>query len=168
MNNKLTSEYVRRLFDYFPESGLLQWKVTKGKGRPGKAVGRIRRDRYGGKYFVVTIDGKIYLAHRLIFLWMVGRWPKELIDHIDRNGLNNRWGNLREASKAQNGANAKLSKANKTGYKGVYFAKKHKKWSASIHVNHKSRNLGLFKSAIEASKAYQRAAVEAFGEFANG
>lgn len=87
------------------------------------------------------------------------------IDHIDGNGLNNQKANLRECSRSQNNMNQhKTSGTSK--YKGVYYHKLRKKWSAFITLNRKAMYLGLFSSEIEAAEAYNTKAKELFGAFA--
>jgi hypothetical protein len=116
-------------------------------------------------YRQVRVHNCLYEAHRLIFCMMTGDWPQKLIDHKDRDGLNNRWANLREADRAQNQHNRGKRKDNPSGYKGVRAPKKGK-WHARITVNRKSIHLGAFLSPEEAARAYDRAALRHFGEYA--
>jgi len=88
-------------------------------------------------------------------------------DHIDHDGLNNQKSNLRKANQGQNCANRKKSTTAKSFYKGVYWNEKNKKWKVSIMKNGKSRHLGYFALEIDAAIAYDKAATELFGEFAN-
>jgi hypothetical protein len=88
------------------------------------------------------------------------------IDHIDGNGLNNQRSNLRFCSNSQNIANGRLASNNSTGYKGVSFHKNIKRYQAHIYTDNKAAFLGSFRSAIEAARAYNKAAIEAFGQFA--
>jgi hypothetical protein len=87
-------------------------------------------------------------------------------DHIDRNGLNNRRDNLRPDPHGQGNANRTRFANNTSGLKGVCWHRQLAKWRAQIKVAGKQRHLGLFADPIEAAKAYDRAALEAFGEFA--
>jgi len=87
-------------------------------------------------------------------------------DHIDGNRINNIKSNLRSATRSQNMQNANKIKTNTSGYKGVGWHKSTKKWQAQIQVSGKQMHLGYFNSASEAAKAYDRKAVEFFGEFA--
>ncbi len=98
--------------------------------------------------------------HRIIMNAPVGKQ----VDHINHNGLDNRKENLRLATPAQNQANQKLSKANTSGFKGVSFDKKKKKWAA--YIGKQSRNLGRFLDIRDAARAYNDAAKLAYGEFA--
>lgn len=104
---------------------------------------------------------KLYL-HRLI-LRPKGKLE---VDHIDGNGLDNRRKNIRLCTHQQNEFNQQLSKRNKSGYKGVYFSKDHRKWRAQITVNNCVKFLGFFITPEEASYAYNKAAKQQFGEFA--
>lgn len=87
-------------------------------------------------------------------------------EHRDRDRLNNQKYNLRVATSSQNKINMALHTRNVSGFKGVYFNRQHMKWQAQISFQSKRRYLGLFESAEEAAKAYDRAAKRLFGEFA--
>lgn len=87
-------------------------------------------------------------------------------DHIDKNSLNNQCSNLRTASLSQNMFNRTMTKANKTGYKGVTFSVRDNRWRAHIGIGGKRISLGDFKDPKEAAKAYDAAAKTMHGEFA--
>jgi hypothetical protein len=88
------------------------------------------------------------------------------VDHINGNTLDNRKINLRICSTKENIRNCKMRKNNKSGFKGVYWDKKIKKWRANICVNRKTIYLGLYESPEKASIIYWEAAKKYFGEFA--
>jgi|ERR1041385_281068 hypothetical protein len=89
------------------------------------------------------------------------------IDHIDRNFLNCRKNNLRLATNSQNNANKnKISLSTSSKYKGVTWDKAIKKWRAQIMVNKKQNHLGSYSSEKAAAKAYNKAALKYFKEFA--
>lgn len=112
-----------------------------------------------GNFYAMTSGTQ--LMHRVL----MGAEKGELVDHEDHDGLNNRLGNLRRATKAQNAMNSRPLRANNTsGYKGV--ARYRKKWQAGINLNGKRIHIGNFDTPEEAARAYDRAAIELFGEFA--
>jgi len=106
------------------------------------------------------------LAHEII----LGKKPGLVIDHINRNGLDNRRTNLRHVTQSQNKLNSKQYKNNKSGFRGVWFDKNHNKWRASITVDGKAIKLGSFvdseRGKEQAAKAYDKAAKKKFGKFA--
>lgn len=89
-----------------------------------------------------------------------------LTDHKDSNGLNNQRGNLRPCNQSLNCAGKRISKNNTSGFKGVSFKKKINRWTAQIKKERKYIHIGCFKSATEAAAAYDKAAIELFGDFA--
>lgn len=91
--------------------------------------------------------------------------PDMQVDHIDRDKLNNRRGNLRLATQSQNLGNTHLRQNNTTGFKGVY-KRPYGRWSARVSHNNTNIELGSFATPVEAALAYDQAAKEYFGEFA--
>lgn len=105
---------------------------------------------------------KTISMHRVI----TGTTGNQLVDHIDRNGLNNQKSNLRIVTRTQNGMNRKSHSGSSSKYKGVSWYKAGKKWEAFITYNKKRKFLGRFKSEIEAAEAYNIAATKFHGEYA--
>jgi len=89
-------------------------------------------------------------------------------DHKDGNGLNNQKKNLRYATNSQNQANVKKRQNQPNGFKGITEDKRArvKRWVAFINKNGEKHYLGYHETPVEAAQAYDRAAVELFGEFA--
>jgi len=117
-------------------------------------------------YQRIRIDGHIYRAHRLAFLYMTGKWPSVWLDHEDVNRSNNRWANLRKTTPSFNIANSPRGRGNKSGLKGAYWHKREQKWRAQIGVNRRTIHLGRFDTAEDAHAAYFAAATIHFGKFA--
>jgi hypothetical protein len=122
---------------------------------------------HGLWYAVVTVNNvgrpgrsTLYM-HRLIL-----GFPPASVDHRNGNGLDNRRLNLRVAGQSNNMANSKLSKRNTSGYKGVIWSGRHKKWFVNIRCRGRQHFLGLFDDKRAAAGAYSRAAKRLFGEFA--
>lgn len=105
---------------------------------------------------------KTLLMHRLIL-----DAPDNLeVDHVDGNGLNNRKSNIRLATRMQNCANITVSREGTSQFKGVSWDTLSGKWKAQISANKKKKHIGLYADELHAARAYNRAAEQAFGEFA--
>lgn len=164
----VTAEYLRSILRYDIATGELYWRERTN-------VPAFWNSRYAGKraggvngdgYMVVRINNVNYQAHRLIWIMETGHPPSECIDHINGHKTDNRIGNLRPATRAENNRNVSLRLDNRTGAKGVSWAVREKKWRARIKVNGKNKTLGYFNSIRAASDAYRKAASELHGEFA--
>jgi hypothetical protein len=92
--------------------------------------------------------------------------PGFQVDHRNGNGLDNRRFNIRIATVVDNARNTRIHRDNKVGFKGVHFDKRNGKFRAHIGLNGRSRYIGSYKTAENAAKAYDEAAIEYFGEFA--
>jgi len=102
--------------------------------------------------------------HRLI----MSAQPGQIIDHINGNKRDNRKSNLRFCTQAENCRNNQNVRKNKTSkYKGVSWCEPRKAWLAQIQLNKKKTMIGLYKTQEEAAKAYDKKALELFGEYAN-
>lgn len=160
---EITREIVKTNFDY--KDGLLIWKVKFcSKIRIGEVAGCIANHK-GILRRHIRINGTLYLASRLIFLWHHG-WLPEIVDHKDRNPINDRIENLRAANHTQNSVNCSSKKNSSSKYLGVNF-KNGKYWQANIRINGKKTYLGYFKTEEDAALAYNEAAKIHHGEFAN-
>jgi hypothetical protein len=111
---------------------------------------------------------KTIRIHRVIAERMLGRPLRsdEVVDHADGGKLNNRRENLRVTTQKNNARNARRSKVNSSGYKGVSFHAQRKKWRALIRIDGKRKSLGEFDTPEQAYAAYCKAAIEHFGEYA--
>jgi len=159
-----TYERVTGLLHYEPETGVFTWRHTCGDRHTiaGQVAGGINVHGYRA----IRIDGGRYRANRLAWLWMTGDWPTHIVDHENGIKADDRWSNLRAATKSQNNANSRLKSNNKSGFKGVVYREKFGKWTAQITVNRTHRYLGAFDSPEAAHEAWLAAAKEAHGEFA--
>lgn len=95
--------------------------------------------------------------------------PKIIIDHRDRNGLNNQRRNLRICTQGENVRNTSSRIGSTSRYLGVYFdrGRCNKKWVAAIASNHVRTFIGSFAKEVDAAKAYNKYAISIHGEFAN-
>lgn len=130
----------------------LEYNKETGKiFRNGREAGYI--NYYG--YRVISVNGKRYLAHHLVWFLEFNRFPINQLDHINHNRSDNRIDNLREVSNQENNQNCSRKITNKSGYTGISWDKVNNKWRSSIFYNGKSYNLGrynLLEDAINARK----------------
>lgn len=153
-NEALTAERVRELLSYNPDTGEFLWLVS---GR-GVAAGRIAGGLHCDGYRSICVKNKVYMAHRLAFLYVYGRWPANEIDHINGARSDNRIANLREATASENQGNQRKARSNSTtGFLGVSWYKPNGKFRASIALNGKIKHLGYFTTAEESYAAYLKA-----------
>ena len=160
----LTQEELKNKLHYSPDTGVFTWLYPTSRGKKEGSVAG-----YLGvmKYRQIMIRGRAYLEHRLAFLYMTGSFPKKDTDHINRIRNDNRWCNLREATRSENCMNMSLRKDNSSGYRGVSWCTKDKRWIAQSKINKKYRRLGAFHTAIDASNAYQEFIKIHHGDFYN-
>lgn len=154
--DRLTAERVRELFHYDPETGLFTRRVSR---RAGTKAGDIAGGIKPSGYRVIWI-GANHMAHRLAWLYVHGVWPDGHIDHINQVKDDNRIANLRIATRSENMQNRRMYKNNASGFRGVYWLKKHKRWTAKIVANGKKSYLGFYLTPEEAYAAYCKAAAE--------
>ena len=158
----LTAERLRELLDCNPKTGSCRWRATRGSAKAGSEAGQTRSDGYRS----ISIDGKRYYRHRIIWFFVHDEWPSGDIDHIDNVSGHDWIDNLRPATREQNLANMRLHAKNTSGFKGVSWHKWRCKWRASISRNNKHSHLGFFDTPEAAAAAYRAAALKAHGEFA--
>jgi hypothetical protein len=132
----------------------------------GREAGRLFRHR-GGARWAIKINGRNVFRYQVVWALHYGHWPK-MLDHINRNPLDDRIANLRLCTKQGNAANSVRKKKGQSGYKGAYWNKRLNKWVARITPNGHNRHLGVFTDPAEAHKAYLAAARLYYGEFACG
>lgn len=144
----LTQARIHELFEYDKDTGVFTRKTTR---RAGTKAGTIN----GRGYRQVGVNGKLYLLHRLIWIYVNGDAPFEEIDHINGVRDDNRITNLRTATRSSNMQNQRAARSNsKSGVLGVHWHKARKKWAAYIGVSGKTINLGRFTDKLDAHKAY--------------
>ncbi len=165
----LTAERLKELLHYDPTTGVFTWRMRRGRSAlEGQQAGSIRIARYdsGGGYRDIGIDGQLYLAHRLAWLYMTGQWPPAHIDHDNSVRDDNRWDNIRPATVSQNGMNRPAQANNTSGFKGVTHHKRARKWMAQITKDGRHYYLGLYETSEAAHEAYRKAATLLHQEFA--
>lgn len=167
MDGPLTHDELLRLFSYDASTGLFTRNVARGRTKIGDVAGTIRDNGSGRLYIVISINYVFYYAHRLAFFYHHKRWPKDVIDHINGDSLDNRLCNLRECDQALNAANAKPRKRDVLPYRGVQQSRNGSKFLARLSVKGKYICLGSYDTPEEAHAVWREAKRLASGEFAN-
>ncbi len=150
----LTQQRLKEIVSYDPDTGKFTWLECKYRSKVGTVAG----SETGPGYWSVCILNTRYRAHRLAWFYTFGVWPNGEIDHIDRNGMNNRIANLREVTKSENHQNTNLRSNNTSGFKGV--SMNAGKWQVNIHVRGKNFGLGRFAHLEDAAAAYAAGAAK--------
>jgi hypothetical protein len=157
MKLQLTQKMLREALDYDADAGVFTWRTT------GKEAGAIRNSGKRRKpSWRIGIGGRQYARGRLAWFWKKARWPSPEIDHIDRDSLNDRWLNLREATRSQNEANKGPKRDNKLGVRGVCMW--HGLYRAQIYRG-KKIFIGNFPTLEAAHAAYLQVARKYDGDF---
>ena len=148
----LTQARLKELLTYSPRTGVFTWRVTRG---PKAMAGAVAGTPHARGYVALMVDQKLYLAHRLAWLYVHGVWPEWTIDHRNGNRADNRIRNLRDVTLQVNLHNqTKPYNRNKSGLRGVSFEPRSNKWYSRIRVAGSNLMLGYFGTAQEAHAAY--------------
>lgn len=168
----LTQARLKELLHYDPETGVFTWLQDRYCGNGHNRISVHKGDvagcvtRYGkNKYVEIRIDKRKHFGHRLAFLYMGVPVPR-IVDHRDEDGLNNRFLNLRPASRSTNGMNRGVPVNNTSGAKGVFRSKKDRLWMAYVGHGGKRTIVGWFSSFEAAVAARIAKANELHGQFA--
>ena len=160
--DEATAQSLRDSLRYDPETGEIWWRFA-GHGKDlSKPAGTLNDQGY----LTLSFKGRTYRLHRLSYLLM-GLPVPDCIDHSNGVRSDNRWENLRPATKLQNNINTSLLCRNTSGFKGVYKQGEGNKWVSQIRFNGQKYHLGVFDSPEEAHEAYKKAADKYHGEFKN-
>lgn len=159
---------LHELFEY--RDGELFYKndiYTKG----GKLTKVKKSAKAGGVhplgYVKMRVDGKVFMAHRIIYKMFNKDFEEGTLDHINNKPADNRIENLRLATRAENNSNTVIRKDNKSGVKGVYWNPRDNYWTAAISYNKKRKVLGNFKDLALAKEFIELAREMVHGKFAN-
>lgn len=152
----LTQARLKKVFNYNPNTGVF---TRLSPCTNSSITGHSGSFTYSG-YISLSIDGKVYPAHRLVWLYVFGRLPSKHMDHINGVRSDNRLVNLRAVSPAVNAKNRKANSNNTSGFIGVNFNSPSGKWVSTIGVNGKSVYLGIFDNKVEAVKARANAEIK--------
>lgn len=148
----ITQELLKELLHYDPDTGIFTWlpRDCPKFRHTGKPVGSEFVADCGKRYRHTNLFGSSYLLHRLAFLYMLGRFPPSEVDHLNGNGLDNRFENLREVTRQGNTKNKRKHANNSSGHTGIHWYPRYGKWCARIGVNGKKVCLGYFSNLQDA------------------
>lgn len=147
-NGAFDAAYAWTLFTYDPRTGELRNKIDRTwRSRKGDLAGS-----YYGGYLHVSIGGRKgrdYQAHQIIWLMMTGEWPDRGIDHMNRNGADNSWNNLRLATHSQQSHNI-IYGHNTSGTTGVFWSEREQRWLVRRQTAGKTIHIGAYTTKEEA------------------
>ena len=150
----MNQEQLKSVLHYDAPTGVFRWRHGARGGLPWRQAGTIN----GRGYVQLGVNKKLYLAHRLAWLYCYGQWPTAEVDHINGQTNDNRLCNLRIADRLQNSQNKRKPQANnKSGFLGVIYWWRTKTWKAQIQVNGKNKSLGYYRTPEQAHEAYLKA-----------
>lgn len=157
--------YFKQHLTFDAATGVFHWKPRPLSNFKDESVGRSWNTRYARKragtlsngYIIINLEGSLWLAHRLAWLFSTNEWPKHQIDHANGIRHDNRPCNLSDITIAAQRKNQRRVAANKTGVTGVRFTKG--RYQAEIGVDGKPVYLGRFKSLSDAAQARKEAEV---------
>lgn len=166
---EMMQEYLKSVLLYDPLLGTWTW-LYRPTASPqwnghfaGKPAGGLDPDT---GYLRIRIGNKLLYAHRLAFLYMLGKWPDNEGEHKNLDRSDCRWENLRDATHAENNANKGKQANNTSGYKGVSFDKKSGKWVSEFRTKGRRFRKFGFASAELAYEQYKRDVFENGCKFA--
>lgn len=148
----ITIERLKEVLCYDPNTGLFIWKISPTNK---VKIGDIAGSFHTGGYLQTSIDGVKYYLHRLAWFYMTGKMPAE-IDHKNLNKADNKFDNLREATRTQNSLNTRVKRISKTKLKNVYYEKRRSLYRVSARLNGKRHFIGYYKTEDEANEVYEK------------
>jgi hypothetical protein len=157
-----TIEQLQEHFDYDPQTGVLRWKKPRASNT---RVGDIITGKGALGYLRVVFNRHLFYAHRVAFALIHGRWPHPCCDHINGDKTDNRAVNLRECNYSDNVQNARKSRRNTSGIKGVCYHKPSDGWVVRVQCK-KVMHGKYFKRFEDAVAHAQQLREQLHGEFA--
>lgn len=143
LKEELTQEIVKEYLDYAPATGILTWLKKPCKRTVVNTRAGTEAD---SGYRYLSLFGKRYPEHHVVWFWVHGYWPSLQIDHIDQNRSNNALHNLREVTKAENARNRSRRRNTKVEEAGIWYCRKRQRYVSEITVNGKKVYQKTFKA----------------------
>lgn len=158
---KIEHSELIRILNYDGATGVFHWRIATARKIK---IGQVAGTPHSAGYVTITLYNQTYYAHSLAWFYVYKLWPTMLPDHINRNKSDNSINNLREATYSQNAGNTRPHIDSMVPYKGV--RKMRSKFQSRLYDGVKTHYLGTFVYAVEAAEAYDKAALQHFGQFA--
>lgn len=155
----LTQDELKRVIEYNPDTGEFYWRVKASKNI---AVGSLAGSVNAQNYWQIRLYGKVWLGHRLAWVYVFGRWPSQ-IDHIDRDRRNNRISNLREVSGTDNQLNRGIQANNKTGHRGIHYSDRRREYVLQLSLKGTRVHCSYHKDIEDAVLVRDRVATQIYG-----
>jgi mRNA-degrading endonuclease RelE of RelBE toxin-antitoxin system len=168
-DTSVTAEWLRENFSYEKFSGRFTrlWPVIGYRGGVMYPAGTLTGCLHKDGYRYMAISKRLFLEHRLAWLYVTGEWPACQVDHVDGNRSNNAWYNLRASTVQQNRMNSLGQKSRTNPYPGVYRTHKgNGRFAAQIKKDGEVMYIGVFDTAEDAYVARKSAEIELFGAYA--
>jgi hypothetical protein len=163
-SNSISVEYITACFSLLSDGTLVWKKRPINHFRSVNACNSWNSrfadhacDSKSNKKKIVVLDGKYFAAHRIVWALHYNDWPRGIIDHIDGNPHNNRIDNLRDVMPQENSKNMKKHSTNTSGFSGLYFDKRKKRWVVQIMHSGGTKYFGSYKDKEEAIEARHKA-----------
>lgn len=163
--------WKKRPLSHFKDERIMNWWNTRYAGKKAGSIHKLKNSNTN--YYLIGLKNKLYQLHRIIFFMFNGYiidGDRNMIDHIDRNGLNNSISNLRLVTRSENLNNCgvrkkeinkrKKYKTNTSGIPGIHFDKSQNKWAVRITINKKRKCIGYYNTIEEAKIALKEAKIK--------
>ncbi|OZY45841.1 HNH endonuclease signature motif containing protein [Pseudomonas lundensis] len=157
---KITQARLKELFSYDPDTGQFMRRVRVSNQQAGTIAGGVNNSGY----VMLRIDGQRCMAHRAAWLYMTGEWPEYEIDHINRNGFDNRFTNLRDVTHMVNLHNRSRGNAVIPPSNIYWDGRKGGRWWGCFSVNGKTHYTGSSRDKAEARKMLEKRKSEIHAE----
>ena len=161
-DTRISFKRVRELLHYDHTTGIFTNKVDRYRVKAGQQTGIPSPQGY----IQICVGGSTYTAQELAYFWMKGEWAP-MVDHKNLVRTDNRWTNLRPATRSQNMANASATVKSSSGIRGVYKDKKSGKWIAAVNHGSFRKTLGRFDDLAVAAKVRLKAMMDIHGEYSD-